>query len=241
MHNRADNIVLQHRVDGGSIQFILERLVVVGAFVGQRPTGTFAIAFVPPSVEYGEIQYTVHLSFLARGAGGFVRGWGVEPYVHTRYQTFGQPHVIVLQEDDLTQEFGTTGDLDNLLDQSPSATVGGCALPAKMNCTDVLGCSRCVPAFQVGEEQVRTFVGGKTTGEAYQQGVWIYLLQHVHDARWVGLVLEPSLLELHLDIVDQFLSGACADPRALHRYIPYLLPYLGIDWSAKNESPKCFS
>ena len=96
----------------------------------------------------------------------------------------------------------------------------------------------CQP-LQVGEEQVRTFVGGKTTGEAYQQGVWIYLLQHVHDARWVGLVLEPSLLELHLDIVDQFLFQVHAQiPELFIVHIPYFLPYLGIGLVSEERVAK---
>ena len=60
-----DDLVLEHLVDGGGIELILVRLVLVGAVLGQRPACALYVTLVPPSVLDGEVEHAVHLRFLA--------------------------------------------------------------------------------------------------------------------------------------------------------------------------------
>ena len=50
-----NNLLLQHRVDGQSIEAVLLLLVLISARCGQRPSGSLSVAFIPPSVEHGEV------------------------------------------------------------------------------------------------------------------------------------------------------------------------------------------
>ena len=59
------NLVLEERVDGSCVELILIALVLVCALLLESPAGTLAVALNPPSVKYGEIDNTVHLSLLA--------------------------------------------------------------------------------------------------------------------------------------------------------------------------------
>ena len=63
-----DDLLLEHVVDGRSVELVLKSLVGKGTFVGQRPAGTLTIAFIPPAVEDGEVKHAVHFGLLSRGA-----------------------------------------------------------------------------------------------------------------------------------------------------------------------------
>ena len=125
------DFVLKHRVDGGCIEFILLALVGESAFVGESPSGLLVetVAFIPPAVEYREVEHAVHLGFLARSAGCLQRtGRGVEPDVDTGNKTLGHNHVVVLKEYDLALELRHTRNLDYTLYQSLSGSVGRVSL-----------------------------------------------------------------------------------------------------------------
>ena len=98
-----DDLCFQCMVDSSGIQLVLILLVFVSTFVGQCPTCTRFVTFVPPSVQYGEVQDTVHLSFFTRRTGCFQRtGRSVQPNIDTCDQVTGQTHIVVFQEDDLS-------------------------------------------------------------------------------------------------------------------------------------------
>src|SRR5699024_9864192 len=82
------------------------------------------IAFQPPTVEYGEVYNTVHQRFLTGSTGCFERtSRSIQPDIYTGYQTASQLHIIVFQEDNLTQEFRTTGNFDNSLNQTLACSI----------------------------------------------------------------------------------------------------------------------
>ena len=60
------DVVLEQAVNSSSVKLILIALIIVGALLGECPSGTFTIAFQPPSVEHGKVDHTIHLSFFAR-------------------------------------------------------------------------------------------------------------------------------------------------------------------------------
>ena len=60
-----NNLILKQRVDGSSIELVLITLVLVCTLLCKSPSSTLAVALKPPSIEYREIYYTVHLGLLA--------------------------------------------------------------------------------------------------------------------------------------------------------------------------------
>ena len=62
------DFLLEHGVDGGGVEAVLVFLVLVGALLGEGPSGAFAVAFEPPAVEHGEVDDAVHEGFFAGGA-----------------------------------------------------------------------------------------------------------------------------------------------------------------------------
>ena len=135
-------------------------------------------------------------------------------------------HVIVLEEDDLTQELRTLADLVYLLDQTLSGTI------SRMRFTGVeelYGVVRIVhnlgKTLQVSEQQVSTLVGGKTATEADEQCIGVDLVHQRHHARGVTLVLEPALAELLADVLHQLcLQGHAGSPHFLVAHIIDSLP-----------------
>ena len=57
----------------------------------------------------------------------------------------------------------------------------------------------------VGEEQMGTFIGGETAAETDDESVGVELFDEFHHSRRVTLILQPSLAELFLDIIEQFM------------------------------------
>ena len=115
-------------------------LVLVSAAVCERPSGTFAVTFVPPAVEYAEVDNTVHQRLLAGGTGGFERtSRSVHPDVYTRNKAACKLHVVVVKEENLTHELGTLRDVVNLLDESLACTVSGVSLTGKEELNGVVG------------------------------------------------------------------------------------------------------
>ena len=60
-----NDLVLQQTVDGSGVELVLIGLVLIGALLGQSPSGTLTIALKPPTVLDGEVDNTVHLGLLA--------------------------------------------------------------------------------------------------------------------------------------------------------------------------------
>ena len=159
-------------------------LVLISTFFGQCPTCTFAVTFKPPSVEYREVQYTIHQRFLTRCTGCFERtGRSIQPDINSGHQTTGQLHIVVFKEDDLTQEFRTLRDLNDSLDQSLTCTIVRVSLTCEEELYRIIRIVNDLrQAFQIGEQQVSTFVSGKTAAETDQQCIRIDLVQQRYNA-----------------------------------------------------------
>ena len=100
---------LEDAIDSSSIKLILMFLILVSTFLSQSPTGTFTVTFEPPAVEYGEVDNTVHQSFFAGRTGSFERtGRRIQPDIYTGNKTARELHVVILEEDNLAEELGTT-------------------------------------------------------------------------------------------------------------------------------------
>src|SRR3712207_5869820 len=99
-------------------------LILISTLIGQGPTGSLAIAFQPPAVQYGEVYHTVHQRFFTGCPRCFQRTCGcVQPYIYSRNKAAGQLHVVVFEENNLAQELRTTGDFNDALYQSLSGAI----------------------------------------------------------------------------------------------------------------------
>ena len=141
--------------------------------------GTLTIAFNPPTIKNREVNHTVHLGLLTRCAGSLERtGRSIHPDIDTRYQATGKLHIVVLEEDNLTEELWTLADFKDLLDKSLSGAVSGVSLTREEEEHWMLGVvNNLAEAIQVGEEQVGALVSSKTTAEANHQRVGVDALQ----------------------------------------------------------------
>ena len=172
------NLILKQTIDGGCIQLVLMLLILIGTLVGECPSCTWTIAFIPPSVQNGQIDNTIHERLLTRCTRCFERTCGsVHPDIHAAHQPAGQLHVIILQEDDLTQELGTLAYLIDLLDKTLTCSIGRMSL----TCIEELyGIVRIVhylaQALQVSKEQVSTLISSKSASETDKQGIGIDLI-----------------------------------------------------------------
>ena len=134
------DFLLEEVVDGRRVELVLQGLIGEGALVGECPTSTLAVAFVPPSIEDGEVEDAVHLGLFARSTRGFEGARRcVHPDVYAGDEFAGQAHVVVLQEDDLTKELRTTADLEDVLDESLATTIGRVRLTGEEELYRVLG------------------------------------------------------------------------------------------------------
>ena len=172
-------LVLKQAVDSSGVELVLIALVLVCALLGESPTGTLTIAFNPPTIKNREVNHTVHLGLLTRCAGSLERtGRSIHPDIDTRYQATGKLHIVVLEEDNLTEELWTLADFKDLLDKSLSGAVSGVRLTREEEEHWMLGVvNNLAEAIQVGEEQVGALVSSKTTAEANHQRVGVDALQ----------------------------------------------------------------
>ena len=133
------DLLLQKVVDRRSVELVLQRLVAVGTLVGECPTCALAVAFVPPAVEDREIEYTIHLCLLTRRTRSFERSCrSVHPDIDPCDELARQTHIVVLEEDDLTEELWTTADLQDVLDESLTATISRVCLTSEEELHGVL-------------------------------------------------------------------------------------------------------
>ena len=180
---QRQDFLFEDAVNGSGIQLVLVFLVLVSTFFRQRPTCTFTVAFQPPSVEYGEVYNTVHQRLLTGSTGCFERTCrSVQPDIHTRYEAACQLHIVVFEEDNLTQELGTAGDFDDSLNQSLTCAVR-VSLTCKQELYRIIGVVHNLrQTVQVGEQQVRTLISSETTPETNQQRIRVNLVQQRYNA-----------------------------------------------------------
>ena len=202
-----DDLIFEQTVDVGCVEFVLLTLVLVGTLVGKCPTGAGTITFIPPTIEHGEVDHAVHEGLFARRSGGFegTRG-GVHPDIDAADETTCELHVVVVEENDLTNELGALRDVVNLLDEALSCTVGGVRLTGKEELHGIVGIvDNLREAFEVGEEKMGALVGGETTSEADDERVGVDFVEQRHHAGRIALVAQPVVAETFADVVDEFL------------------------------------
>ena len=228
---QRNNLRLQHLIDGSSIQLVLVRLVLIRTMFGQGPTCTFYVTFVPPTVLHREVQHTVHLRFLAGCTGSLKRtGRRIQPDIHTTHQTFSQTHIVVLQEDNLTEELRHTTNLNNTLNQALSSAICRVSLTREQELNRIIRVvNQLIQALQVRKQQVSTFIRRKTTAETDNQSLGIHLIERAHNTSRITLTLHPILTELHLDIVNQLLfQNHTRRPNLLVRNVVVGLPHIEV-------------
>ena len=125
-----------------------------------------------------ELDNTVHQSLFTGCTGCFQRtSRSIQPNINTGNQTTRQLHIVVFEEDDLTQEFRTTGDFDNTFDQPLSCSIVRVSLTCKQELYRIVRIVHNLrKTFQISKQQVRTFVSSKTTTETDQQCIRIDLI-----------------------------------------------------------------
>ena len=205
-------------------------LVVVCSLVGECPSGSLAIALIPPSVAHREVEQSVHLGLLARCSRSLERTCGrIEPDVNTGDQSLGDNHVVVLEENDLAQELWHARNLDDAANQVLTCAIGrmGLAgideLDGELLVVDNLG-----QAVQVVEQQIGALVSSKAAGKADEQCVGVDLVDNRHDASGVALLLEPIGGEVALDKVDELVLE-------LHAQVPDGLVRHAVDGSPGGQ------
>ena len=138
------DFILEHRVNRCGVEFVLLALVGVCALVGERPAGFFvkAVAFVPPAVEHGEVEYAVHLAFSPDVPDASRGRVGVFSQMSTPVtRRFGNNHVVVFEEDNLAEEFGAVANFYDALDEVLACAVGGVSLTCEDELNrELLGC-----------------------------------------------------------------------------------------------------
>ena len=223
------DLCLEHRIDGLSVELVLERLVLERALVGKSPACALLVTLVPPAVENGEVQGTIHDSLLARRTGCLQRTcWGVHPDIAARNEALGNIHVVVLDKDNLAHELRHARNLDDATNQTLATTVGRMSLAGKDELNGTLGIvDNLSQTVEVGEEQVCTLVGSKTTGKADGESLGIEGIDCLDNLGRVLLLLAKVVGYLLLDEVEELGLEALADlPDLLVISLVDLLPHL---------------
>ena len=226
---QRNNLGLEHGVDGLSIELILERLVLERTLVGKSPTCALLVTLVPPAVEDGEVQGTIHDGLLARSTGSLQwTSWGVHPDVATRNETLGNIHVVVLDKDYLAYELRHTRNLDDATDQTLATAISWVSLACKDELNRTLGVvDNLGQTVEVGEEQVCTLIGSETTCEANGESIGIEGIDSLDDLGRILLLLAKVVGYLLLDEVEEFGLEALADlPDLLIVSLIDLFPHL---------------
>ncbi len=190
-----------------------------------------AVAFVPPAVEYREVEHAVHFSLFARCARCFQRtGRGVQPDVYAGNKALGHNHIVVLEEYYLSEELGHARYFGDALDKALAGAVGGVGLARedKLNGELLVVYDAC-EAVEVGKEKVGALVGGEAACEADDECVGIDFVNDVHHSGGIALVGKPFLLEIAAYKVYEFvLESHSHIPYFLVGNVEYALPCLGI-------------
>ena len=87
---------------------------------------------------------------------------GIHPDIYASDELAGKAHIVVLEEDDLPEELGQAADLEDVLDEALTTTIGGVCLSCEEELYGVLGViDDTLQTLEVGEEEVRTLVGSE--------------------------------------------------------------------------------
>ena len=201
------DLILKERIDGSGVERVLISLVLIGTLLRKRPSRTLAVAFNPPAVKDGEVDHTIHLGLLTGCAGSLQRTRRrVHPDVDTGNEAARELHVVVLKEDNLTEELGTLADLEDLLDQALTRSVSRMSLAGEEEQNGMLGIvDDLAQTIKICEEQMGALISGEATAEADHQRVRIDTLQQRHHTSRIALIAEPLLRELVADILDELL------------------------------------
>ena len=90
------DLLLYEVVDRHRIELILQMLIDVGRLCRECPAGTLLVPFVPPAVQHGEIEDSVHLCLFARSTRGLHEARRVvEPYIDAWDKRLGKRYVVV--------------------------------------------------------------------------------------------------------------------------------------------------
>ena len=202
---------------------VLVLFILIGGLVGDGPSRLLAVAFVPPTVQHGEVEYAVHQSLLTGSSGSLRKtGGSIHPDVNPRNKMPCQVHVIILKEDDFTQEFRTAGYLHNLLDEP----LPGSVVWMGFSCKDKLyGMFLIVhnprQTIQIGKQKMSSFVSCKAPSEADKKSIRIKLLENGDTQCRVNLAFEPVPAAFPLDVGYQF--GFQPFPHVPYLFIGYII------------------
>ena len=64
---------------------------------------------------------------------------GIHPDIYASDELAGKAHIVVLEEDDLPEELGQAADLEDVLDEALTTTIGGVCLTCEEELYGVLG------------------------------------------------------------------------------------------------------
>ena len=126
---------------------------------------------------------TIHGGLLSTRTRSLLRASrGVHPYVHALHHVTGQVHVIIREEQYLTQELRVFGDLHYPLDQILTGLIRRVSFPReyKLNRT-IRVIHDLIQTIQITEQQMSSFIGSKTTGKTDCQYVIPQSVLNLHD------------------------------------------------------------
>jgi len=172
-----DYLVLEEPVERVALKIfalIVGHVVIEGADAFDVVADVGVEAFVPPAVEGGEIDDTVHGGFHAGGAGGFkATDGGVEPGVAATNELSSDFDVVVFEEDDAVFNLMRAGELDDVADEAFAARVAGVRFAGD----DELNGARAADEFEdtlgIAEEEGAAFVSGEAASETDGEDVWM--------------------------------------------------------------------
>src|SRR5688500_2899176 len=102
---QGNNLLLKHAVHGLGIWIVVVSYFKILRRITDSPPIVAVVAFIPPAVEYADIDHSIHSGFLAAGATCFQ--WSarvVEPYIDALRKEMRRVQFIVLDESDVTSQ-----------------------------------------------------------------------------------------------------------------------------------------
>src|SRR5260370_10602156 len=100
-----NNLLLEQCIQGETIGLVLHVLVMIFAFLANRPAVLAVIALGPPTIENTAIRLPIERRFLAAGSASLVRTNGVvQPEIRARNQVASHCYIVVFQENDFSAE-----------------------------------------------------------------------------------------------------------------------------------------
>ena len=198
--------MFQQEINCFRIQLVLVLFILIGGLVGDGPSRLLAVAFVPPTSSTEKLSTPFIRAFSPEVPEASARrGGSIHPDVNPRNKMPCQVHVIILKEDDFTQEFRTAGYLHNLLDEP----LPGSVVWMGFSCKDKLyGMFLIVhnprQTIQIGKQKMSSFVSCKAPSEADKKSIRIKLLENGDTQCRVNLAFEPVPAAFPLDVGYQF-------------------------------------